>query len=81
MDLASFFRACARRLPDKTALIFEGTHFTYREMDKRSDDIASFLARRITAGETVGVAMRRSPEWIAVVLGIWKAGGIYVHWI
>ena len=78
MDLASFFRACARRLPDKTALIFEGTHFTYREMDKRSDGIASFLARRITAGETVGVAMRRSPEWIAVVLGIWKAGGIYV---
>lgn len=78
MDLASFFRACVRKYPDKTALVFEGKHFTYREMDKWSDSIASFLAGRIACGQTIGVAMRRSPEWIATLLGIWKAGGVYV---
>lgn len=78
MNLASFFRACARKSPDKTALIFKGKHFTYREMDKWSDSIASFLAKKITCRQTVGVAMRRSPEWIATLLGIWKAGDVYV---
>lgn len=78
MDLVSFFRACVRKSPDKTALIFEGKHFTYREIDEWSDSISSFLARRIASGQTIGVAMRRSPEWIATLLGIWKAGGVYV---
>lgn len=78
MDIASYFRFMAASRPDETALIFEKHSFTYKELDIWSERIASALTGRIQTHQPVGVAMRRSPLWVAVMLGIWKAGGIYV---
>lgn len=65
-------------MPDETAVIFEGKRRTYRELDLQSDGIAAFLARYRVKGKQVGVAMKRGQEWIAALLGIWKAGAVYV---
>lgn len=78
MDIASYFRFMAASRPDETALIFENHSFTYKELDIWSERIASALTGRMQTHQPVGVAMRRSPLWVAVMLGIWKAGGIYV---
>lgn len=78
MDIASYFRFMAASRPDETALIFESHSFTYKELDIWSERIASALIGRMQTHLPVGVAMRRSPLWVAVMLGIWKAGGIYV---
>lgn len=78
MDIISCFRAVVRRFPDETALIFEGGSLTFRELDRQSDCIASWLSGRQLRGRQVGVAMRRSPGWISVLFGIWKSGAVYV---
>ena len=78
MDIASYFRFRAASLPDYTALIYKGKTITYRELDEQSDRIASALAEHLPPHRPVGVAMRRSPRWIAVMLSLWKAGNIYV---
>lgn len=78
MNAVSFFRNVVRQRPDDTALIFEGRSITYHELDLQSDCVASWLAGRGFRGKQIGVAMRRSPEWISVLLGIWKSGAVYV---
>lgn len=78
MDIISCFRAVVRRCPDQTALIYDGGSFTFRELDRQSERIASWLSARQLRGRQVGVAMGRSPRWVSVLFGIWKSGAVYV---
>jgi len=65
--------------PDATALVFEGTELTYRELDRRANRLAHHLrAAGVGSESPVGVLMDRSIETIVVLLGILKAGGAYV---
>jgi amino acid adenylation domain-containing protein len=53
--------------------------WTYAELDRRSDQIAHHLqSLGVGRDALVGLAMRRSPEMIAVALGVLKAGGAYL---
>lgn len=78
MDIASYFRFRAAAQPSHTALIYEGQTITYHQLDEQSDRIASALTGYLPSHSPIGVAMHRTPRWLAVMLGIWKAGGIYV---
>jgi amino acid adenylation domain-containing protein len=65
--------------PDATALLFEDTRITYRELNQR----ANRLARRLNAlgvgpDVLVGICMERSIEMVVALLAILKAGGAYV---
>ena len=73
-----FARQVARR-PDAPALLFDGGQWTYRELDQRVDRIARRL-RAVGVGPetTVGVSARRSPELVAALFGVLRAGGAYV---
>nr|WP_241265818.1 non-ribosomal peptide synthetase [Streptomyces boncukensis] len=65
--------------PDATAVLFEDTALTYRELDARANRLARVLARRGIGPETVvGVTLRRSPEWCVAVLAVLKSGGAYL---
>jgi amino acid adenylation domain-containing protein len=65
--------------PTAPALVFDDKHWTYAELNDRADQIARRLrAAGITATKPVGVCLRRSPELVACLLGILKAGGVYV---
>ncbi|MGI5506407.1 non-ribosomal peptide synthetase [Lentzea sp. CA-135723] len=69
----------ARRTPDAPAVIFEEAVLTYRELDRRSADLAVFLIRRgVGPGSLVGVYLNRSADLVVTLLGVLKTGAAYV---
>ncbi|MEW2569465.1 amino acid adenylation domain-containing protein [Streptomyces sp. NPDC047070] len=77
--LTELFAAQVRRAPDAVALVSQGGEWTYRQLDERADRVASWLLARGTRPEDpVAVALPRSPELLAVLLGVLKAGAAYL---
>ncbi|KZN35318.1 hypothetical protein N480_19225 [Pseudoalteromonas luteoviolacea S2607] len=65
--------------PHKPALYFEGAIITRGELEKRSNQFAHWLIESgIDKGDRVGIFQNRSIEMIVYILGILKAGAIYV---
>lgn len=73
------FEAQAARTPDAVAVIFGDCEVTYGELDRRADALARRL-RRLGVGPDVlvGLAVERSHEMVAALLGILKAGGAFL---
>ncbi|HSN87487.1 MAG TPA: condensation domain-containing protein, partial [Thermoanaerobaculia bacterium] len=69
----------APEAPAVSAMGGKGGTLSYRELDRRAERLAERL-REMGVGPEVRVAVRldRSPELIVAMLGIWKAGGVYV---
>ncbi|MFT4095054.1 MAG: amino acid adenylation domain-containing protein [Niabella sp.] len=64
---------------DKTALLFKGGSVSYRELYERSNQVAHYLiAEGVSLGAAVGIAMERSADLIISILGVLKAGGVFV---
>jgi len=65
---------------DETAVLFaamDGSEqsVTWRELDRRSNQVARALADRgVGTGDRVGIELRNSIELVLVVLGAWKVG-------
>jgi amino acid adenylation domain-containing protein len=79
MCLLELFERNVSAAPDATAISSEGRRLTYRELNFTADRIADGLAEAgVGAGALVGVLVDRSPEMIACLFGIWKAGAAYV---
>jgi amino acid adenylation domain-containing protein len=65
--------------PEAEALVFGSERLTYRELDQRSNQIAHFLRQQgMNDGDRGGIFMDRSVAMIITMLGILKAGGVYV---
>ena len=87
-SLSSLLSLAAATYPDKTALIFTGTisnhnALTYKELDKRANQMAHAIRNVIDANHTgttpvVGVMLERSPELVITLLAVLKAGAAYV---
>ncbi|KQB41358.1 non-ribosomal peptide synthetase [Flavobacterium aquidurense] len=68
------------KTPDAVALVYEELSFTYKELNERSNQLADSLQQdyAIKKGDPVGVLLSRT-EWVMIsILGILKAGGVYV---
>lgn len=77
--LHGLFSVAAARYPDRTAVCDHSGQMTYRQLDEASDRIAFGLIRAgIPIGSNIGVLSRRRKETIAEILGILKAGCVYV---
>lgn len=67
------------KTPDKTAIIFGEEHFTYRVINENANKLARMLqGKGICKGDFVSVMLERSPRLVESILGIWKAGGVYI---
>ncbi|MFF4408907.1 amino acid adenylation domain-containing protein [Streptomyces sp. NPDC001404] len=78
-DVVTLFAEQAARTPDATAVAFDGGRWTYRELQQAADRVTGHLRAAGTGtGDRVAVALDRSPELIAVVLGIARAGAACV---
>ncbi|MET9692969.1 amino acid adenylation domain-containing protein [Streptomyces sp. NPDC006514] len=68
-----------RSRPDAVAVVEGDTRLTYAELDRRAAEIAAGLVAVGTSpGSLVGVALDRTAELIVTLLGILKAGAVYV---
>ena len=73
------FEAQVERTPDAIALVFEMTKLTYRELNSRANQLAHRLRSMGVGPEIpVGVCLESSLEMVVGLLGILKAGGVYL---
>jgi len=78
-SILQIFETQVEAAPQAIALTFEDEELTYKELNRRANQLAHYL-RRLGAGpETlVGIYMPRSIEMVVGLLGALKAGGAYV---
>jgi len=73
------FAEQAARTPEAVALISGGEELTYGDLDRRARRVAAALRQAgVAPGSVVGLCAERTPEMVAGLLGIWKAGGVFL---
>ncbi|MGN7938179.1 amino acid adenylation domain-containing protein, partial [Pseudomonas sp. 22447] len=73
------FEAQAGRTPQAVALAGDGQTLSYAELNAWANRIAhGLIALGVRPDDTVGLCARRSPQMVAGLLGILKAGAAYV---
>ncbi|MFJ2577105.1 amino acid adenylation domain-containing protein [Kitasatospora aureofaciens] len=77
--VVQLFRAQSARSPQAPAVTGDTAHWSYRELDRRSDAVcAELLARGVRRGEVVGVLADRTASGLAGVWGVLKAGAAFL---
>jgi amino acid adenylation domain-containing protein len=73
------FEAQVERTPDAIAVVLEDRQLTYDELNRQANQLANHL-RLLGVGPEVPVAicLKHSVEMVVGLLGILKAGGVYV---
>jgi amino acid adenylation domain-containing protein len=73
------FEAQVERTPNATAVVFQTDQLTYKDLNRRSNQLAHYLIENGVGPESlVGICMERSLDMVVGLLGILKAGGAYV---
>ncbi|OIJ87362.1 non-ribosomal peptide synthetase [Streptomyces colonosanans] len=73
------FEEQVRLRPDDVAAVHNATVWTYAELNRRANRLAhTLLDAGLRAEDVVGVVMERNLEWLASVLAVLKAGGVYL---
>jgi surfactin family lipopeptide synthetase A len=79
LSVLQAFEREASGSPDALAIVCEGREVTYRELNLTADRVAGVLREAgVADGAMVGVLLDPSPDLVAGLLGIWKAGGVYI---
>jgi amino acid adenylation domain-containing protein len=73
------FEERVRQHPERIAAVQDARAWTYSELNARANRIARALhGRGLRAEDIVAVVAERDLEWMAAVIGIFKAGGAYL---
>lgn len=73
------FESAAENYPRKIAVEFEGNKVSYKELNKKANQLAHYLKSIGVGKETfVGIFLDRSIDMITALLGTLKAGGTYI---
>jgi amino acid adenylation domain-containing protein len=73
------FEEQVERTPDAVAVHSEARQLTYRELNRRANQLAHYLRKRAVGPDViVGLCVERCLEMLVGVLGILKAGGAYL---
>ncbi len=73
------FERRAQTSPDTVAAVHGGRQLTYGQLNSRANQLARALRARGVGAETVvAVVTERNLDWMAIVLAIFKAGGVYL---
>ncbi|MGD9898612.1 MAG: amino acid adenylation domain-containing protein [Calditrichaceae bacterium] len=79
VTIHNYFELQAEKTPDTTALVFEDSCLTYREVNERANQIANHLIKKGAGPEQfIGLSVQRSIEMVTGILGILKSGAAYV---
>lgn len=71
--------ANVRTIPDRPAVVCDGTVWSYAELDRRAEALADRLrAAGIGRGSLVGLFLDRSPHLVCAIVAVLKTGAAYV---
>jgi amino acid adenylation domain-containing protein len=75
----TLFERRVEELPDSVAVSFEDGHISYRELNRRANQLAHYL-RNCSVGPELVVAIctERSLEMVVALLGVLKSGAAYL---
>jgi amino acid adenylation domain-containing protein len=78
-NIVDLFREQVIKNPEAIAIIYEDQELNYKELNKRSNQLAHYLQSKGVQEKTlVPICLERNLEMIVGILGIMKAGGVYV---
>ncbi|UCH96650.1 MAG: AMP-binding protein, partial [Candidatus Aminicenantes bacterium] len=74
------FEERVRKIPDNLATVHENEALSYRQLEKRANQLANYLyfGKKLQPENLVGILMERSIDQIIAILGVLKAGGAYL---
>ncbi|MER7563570.1 amino acid adenylation domain-containing protein [Streptomyces sp. NPDC097941] len=77
--LPALFEEQVARTPDAVAVVGDGVHVTYAELDARANRMARLLVGRGVGPESVvGLLLPRSVELLVAMVAVAKSGGAYL---
>jgi amino acid adenylation domain-containing protein len=77
--LHQLFEAQVKQSPEQLALVFADEQLTYRELNRRANQMARYLQMLgVQTESAVGIYLERSVEMAIAVLAVLKAGGVYI---
>jgi len=77
--LADLWHRQVQRTPDRIAVVADGARLTYAALDRLAEGMACHLRQEgLGHEEIVGVLADRGRDRVAALLGILKAGGVYL---
>ena len=78
-SIHELFARQAERAPDFPAVVDPDNHWTYGELDRRSNQLANYLiAQGIKSKDIVAIYAQRSAALVIALLGTLKAGAAFV---
>ena len=78
-NFVQLFEAQVERTPNAMAVRGGDSELTYRDLNERANQFARyFQGLGVGHDHRTGVCLPRTPEMLAVLLGIWKAGGAFL---
>jgi long-chain acyl-CoA synthetase len=76
-SLPGYFAHYSNEHRDKTFLVAGAERLTFAQVYEQAEKVAkSLIGDKLAKGDRVGIAMRNSPCWITLYMGITMAGGI-----
>lgn len=73
------FEAVVKTAPEVVAIKHGSREWTYKSLNEYANQLANSLRLNgLSKGSFVGVHLERTPELIAALLAVFKAGGVYV---
>lgn len=80
MDIVDAFQEQVNKTPQQIAVVYKNTQLTYQELNNNSDKVAHLLSTEygVKKGDKIGIILDKSELLIATILGVLKAGAVYV---
>lgn len=78
--IVHLFETQVAKTPDAVAIVYESATLTYNQLNGRANQIAHFLINegKLHREDRVGILLDRKPDCVATMIGILKAGGMYI---
>ncbi|HYG11057.1 MAG TPA: AMP-binding protein, partial [Pyrinomonadaceae bacterium] len=78
-EMHRLFEDQVDKTPEHVAVVFANERLTYAALNTRANQVAGLLRkRRLEEGGVVGVAFDTGIDMVASILGVLKAGGVYL---
>ena len=79
MNIAQYVERAAKFFPDRAAILFEGNHLPYAELNAQANRLTNALkANRVGRGDRVALYLPNIPQFAVCYLAAMKAGAIAV---